>query len=224
MTQAPLFQARSKRMMLPYYFNAGLTPPVTGLGVSHVLSANGLYDPDITGTGSQPTGFDQMMVFYEHYTVYNATLTVVFRNYSTSTAPVVYLAARGDVTNVSSPSVIMTTGNTVCTTLNPGGYANSLKELKMTVRVAKFLGADDLQDNENMRGDVSANPIEGVFFHIGAFYNELAAAGQVYFQARVTYEAVFSEPRVITPSLRSGFHAMIAAAATERKVGGCSAR
>lgn len=216
MAQTPLFAPRSDLKMLSYYSNSSLAVPVTGLGVSYVYSANGLYDPDISGTGTQPTGFDQMMVFYEHYTVYRATCRVTFRNYSTNIAPVVYLAARGDVTNISAVDTVMTTGNTVATSLLPAGVYGSQKELTLTVDIARFLGFDDLQDSNVARGDIAANPSEGAFFHVGAFNNESAAAGTVVFQVRIEYSAVFSEPRVITPSLRSTFLTLIRNASEQK--------
>jgi len=215
MVATPLFPPRSKHMMLPYYLNSSLSVPSTTAAVSYVLSANGLYDPDISGTGIQPMGFDQMMIFYEHYTVYQATLTVTFRNFSATIAPVVFLAVRGDVTNVPDAATVMTTGNTVSTVLMPANVTGSLKELKMHVKIAEFLGFDDLQDSNVARGDIAANPAEGAFFHVGAFYNETTTAGTVQFQARITYDAVFSEARIITPSLRLGFKKLIEASREE---------
>lgn len=217
MTETPLFKARTKHMMLPYYSNSSLSVPSTGLAVSYVYSANGLYDPDISGTGTQPTGFDQMMVFYEQYTVFQATIVVTFRNFSASIAPVVFLAVRADTPNISSVEQVMSTGNTISTTLLPANTAGSLKELRMTVRVASFLGFDDLMDSNVARGDIASNPAEGVFFHVGAFYNEALVAGIVQFQTRITYDAVFSEARVITPSLRAGFKNLILSATSEEK-------
>lgn len=209
MVQTPLFAARSKHKMLPYYSNASLTAPVTGLGVGYVYSANGLYDPDISGTGTQPMGFDQMMVFYEHYTVFSARIRVTFRNFSTAISPIVYIAARGDTVVFTSPEQIMETGNSVSTQLLPANITGSLKELTMTVRCAAFLGFDDLMDSNVARGDIASNPAEGVFFHVGCFNNEASATGVVQFQVRIEYDAVFSEARVITPSLSRRIRALL---------------
>jgi len=194
-----------------------LTPPSTALATTHVFIANGLYDPDITGTGIQPMGFDQMMVFYEHYTVFNARITVTFRNFSANTSPIVFLAARGDLTNIPDPVTVMETGNCISTQLMPGGVTGSLKELKLSVRVGSFLGIDDLMDSNVVRGDISSNPTEGVYFHVGCFNNETLVAGSVSCQARLEYDAVFSEARVITPSLSRMFQTLAVAADSESK-------
>jgi len=46
---------------------------------NYVFSATGMYDPDITGTGHQPLGFDQWLgLFYNHYTVERAHIRATF--------------------------------------------------------------------------------------------------------------------------------------------------
>jgi hypothetical protein len=76
----PLFPARTVKN-LRYATNFQLT--VSGGAVaSYVFAANGLFDPDITGTGHQPMGFDQMMVQYNHYCVMAAKIKVVFKSIS----------------------------------------------------------------------------------------------------------------------------------------------
>lgn len=209
MARMPLFTARSKHKMLPYYTNYSLTLPSTGLASSLVFSANGLYDPDISGIGTQPMGFDQMMIFYEHYTVFNARIIVTFRNFTANTSPVVFIAARADTPLLTDPISIMETGNSVSTQLLPAPSQGSLKELKLTVRVAPFLGFDDLMDSNVARGDITSNPAEGVFFHVGAYNNETLAAGEVKMQVRIEYDAVFTEPRVIVPSLSRALQGLI---------------
>ncbi len=52
-----------------YQTSGTLNPGVAGVAAIQVMTANGLYDPDITGVGHQPRGFDQIMALYNHYTV-----------------------------------------------------------------------------------------------------------------------------------------------------------
>jgi hypothetical protein len=41
----------------------------TGAANSWALRGNGMYDPDVTGAGAQPSGFDQYMAIYKNYRV-----------------------------------------------------------------------------------------------------------------------------------------------------------
>lgn len=205
----PLFPARSKMMMLPYTASSSLTVPSTSAAVGYVFSLNGLFDPDISGTGFQPMGFDQMMVFYEHYTVYRAEVFVSFRNDSTAASTSAALAVRADVTLSTDASIILETGNSVSTKLPPRPAANALQQFRLEVDVAKFLGFDDLQDAEVARGTVSENPAEQLYAHLYGFNQEALVGATVYFDIRINYYARFSEPRIITRSLAKILHRSI---------------
>jgi len=50
-----------------------INPAIGSVGV-HTFAANGLYDPNITGGGHQPVGFDQFTAFYNHYEVLGAKI------------------------------------------------------------------------------------------------------------------------------------------------------
>lgn len=47
-----------------------------GVGAEQVFRGNSLFDPDLTGGGHQPYGFDQWVNFYSYYTVYGSTCKV----------------------------------------------------------------------------------------------------------------------------------------------------
>lgn len=200
MPRAPLFPARSNNVMLPYYLFGNLNTGGGTVANSYVLSANGLFDPDITGTGQQPSGFDQMMIAYEHYTVTHAELVVTFRNLSDSGLDVA-LGVRADVPVVTDVATLMETGHTVSTKLSPATSTGSVKQLRIKVDVASFLGFDDLMDSNVSRGDISNNPAEGVFFHISVFSLSSIPVITAAYEARLEFHAVFSEPRVMTRSL-----------------------
>ncbi len=48
--------------------------------LKQLMSGNSIYDPNATGTGGQPTGFDQWFAFYQHVTVLGCKITVDFVN------------------------------------------------------------------------------------------------------------------------------------------------
>ena len=49
---------------------------ITAAQFHKVFSGNGLYDPDVSGVGHQPLGFDQWMTLYNRYRVYASRIVV----------------------------------------------------------------------------------------------------------------------------------------------------
>ncbi len=47
-------------------------------GSEYVFRLNSLYDPDLTGTGHQPYGFDQFAALYSRYKVDRVHIDVLF--------------------------------------------------------------------------------------------------------------------------------------------------
>jgi len=64
------------RTKLRYVSSFQLTYSGSAAGVRS-FSANGLYDPDITGTGHQPMGFDTYASIYSKYIVRKSSLTIL---------------------------------------------------------------------------------------------------------------------------------------------------
>jgi hypothetical protein len=56
-----------------------LTAGAAGVfGTEQVFRLNSLYDPDLTGTGHQPYGFDTLATLYFHYKVHAVTVSLRF--------------------------------------------------------------------------------------------------------------------------------------------------
>ena len=56
----------------------------TGATNIFTLRGNGLYDPDATGAGSQPTGFDEHMAIYKNFRVLGSKCTAIMSSGSTT--------------------------------------------------------------------------------------------------------------------------------------------
>lgn len=54
---------------------------------AYVMSQNSCYDPDVTGTGHQPRGFDQLAALYNRYVVHKSRCTVAFGNEQSASFP-----------------------------------------------------------------------------------------------------------------------------------------
>ena len=174
---------------------------VQGALGTHVFSANGAYDPNVTGVGNQPRGFDELMALYDQYTVVKSSINVRFMNQGNS-RPYVGIMVR-DTNSVSSTVTdMMEYGDSKVSALplqrlsedKPGGFIMS------SCDVAKFSGSKDVLDNPELKGGAAKNPDEGIFYHICAGSVSDSAAQSVDALVTVTYEVVLHEPKLPPPS------------------------
>jgi hypothetical protein len=188
----PLFGLRTRRK-LPYMqaitLNGGASV-VTG----YVFSANGCFDPNITGTGHQPMGFDQMMVFYNHYTVLRARVTAMFENTGTPTSKV-GLSISGSTTFSTDYEVNIENGQLVWATIQPAGTNGSTCALKTSVNCAAFQGLQNIMDDPDMRGDIASNPIEQLYFLLTLWNTSGATVPVANVDVLIEYDVVFHEPK-----------------------------
>ena len=190
--------------MLRYadYFSLTTT---SGAVNTYVLSANGMFDPNITGTGHQPAGFDQMMLSYEHYTVRTARITASFINQNTFTFPTCAVSVRAGTTPVTNIQQIVEDGMLVSQRLLGANSTSSICLLKTACNVAKFGGVSNLLDNPDYKGTIAANPVEQSYFHVQTWSND-ASTSIVTVEVVIEYVATFTEPRALTQSLRNALH------------------
>lgn len=188
-----LFPARTIKYMR-YSTNFQLTS-TSGAVASYVFAANGLFDPDITGTGHQPMGFDQMMQFFSHYTVIRAKLILVANHASTTPMQVVlrYDAAATPLTVIER---ILENGGNVYAHIDSTGTDNAQKEISLTCDIAKLQGVNPgaLTADNSLRGDVASNPAELTYFHIQLF-SAAGFTGVTNFDVLIEYTSYFTEPR-----------------------------
>lgn len=192
MRQIPLFGLRTRKRL--QYFDTVLFTGAASAVSSYVVSANGAYDPDVTGTGHQPMGFDQMMVFYNHYTVMNAKVRAVFQNTGTVSAHV-GLSVSGTTVNVSDNRQLVENGEMIYTVVTPTGIADSIATLRTSASAARFQGIQQPLDDPNMRGDAASNPTEQFYFHLHLWNPASATVPSCLIDFYLEYDVVFHEPR-----------------------------
>jgi len=169
---------------------------------AYVFSANGLFDPDITGTGHQPMGFDQLMALYEHYTTTNAKITVNFVNESATENAYVGIAI--------FPSDTVETGYTKLVEnglLKRGwvaakdGNPKSQCVLSSACKISKINGrAGNIVGDDLYRGDSASNPSEQTYFHIFGYNVATVSSCTIRFDVILEYDATFTEPRKLAQS------------------------
>lgn len=70
--------AKTKKISLRYVEAIGIDAGGSGLIAYHTFSANNLRDPNITGVGHQPLGFNEYMEHYNHYNVIGCKIKCTF--------------------------------------------------------------------------------------------------------------------------------------------------
>jgi hypothetical protein len=189
----PLFPARSVKT-LRYSTNIQLASS-GGVPNTYVFRANDLFDPDATGTGHQPMGFDQMMVQYNHFCVTKAKIKVIFKAISAAKMTVA-VRLDGAATALTVIDQIVEFGASVIDYLDATSVNGDQKLLWLAVDVAKHMGIskDALTASPNQRGTVSASPTELTYFHVTVF-DAAAQSGTCNIDVILEQEAYFLEPR-----------------------------
>jgi len=196
----PLFPASTIKW-LRYSTNFMLTN-TAGAVATYVFRANDCFDIDFTGTGHQPMGFDQMMVFYNHFCVTHAQIKVVFKNTSTSAPTTVCIRQDASSTPLTVIDRILEAGYYTTEDLEatPGFGSNKLLSCKMSIARMQGVSESALTADPTLRGDAATSPTEITYFHCASWNDQgstTGCAGSVLIEQRV----VFMEPRDATESL-----------------------
>lgn len=144
-----------------------LNPGVGGTAASHVFSLNGLYDPNITGVGGQPIGFDQIMPLFSHYTVIGFNANVKFINTEVSYPQIVGMYVSNAPATTTDPNVMIQNGSCIWDMIaarNSGGP--QVVSLNLRGSVSKFLGRPNILSEDDCRGSIAANPDEQLYLHV----------------------------------------------------------
>lgn len=190
----------SKWAKIPYYDQNNFSTGAVASG-GYVFTANGLWDPNITGTGHQPMGFDQIMVFYEHYTVTSSRITVNFFNNDADDSVVVGILLAPDANIETNFSKLNENGLLTKRWLNANsGNGNNKCTLTVRADIAKLNGKNTVIDDDIFRGDATSNPTEQSYFHLFAYNQVTVNPVTVYFEVLLEFTVKFTEPRKVIQS------------------------
>lgn len=197
----PIFPA-SITKRLRYSTTCAIGATSGAITTTQVFRANDLFDPDYTGSGHQPMGFDQMMVWYNHFTVRKARIRVVAKN-NASGSPTVCVRMDGNLTPITVIDRVVELGGCVTETLEAKGGYGANKVLELSVDIAQLQGVSPktITADANLRGDAATSPVEITYFHI-CCWDTLGTTASVEVDVILDQLATFYEPRDITESFR----------------------
>lgn len=192
---------RALRAPVPYKLTTKLkyTTGVTLVGGNnrlagvHVYSANGVYDPDISGIGHQPRGFDQLMALYDHMVVIYAEINTMF--WANDDTPVVaWIAARDFTTAGATMDDYNELSN--CKRIQVSrqnlGFSN---QIWMKINPNKYLSRTSPLSDPNLKNSSVSNPVEQVYWHVGVSSPTATVPAGTTSETQLTYTVVCIEPK-----------------------------
>lgn len=141
--------------------------PATGGGASHIFRANGMYDPDVTGTGHQPYGFDQLMTLFNHFTVVGSKCTARFNNTDSSNIYNVAIGVYDSATSSTASRIWnLERPGTTYTALGLATGGSNLKTLSKTFSTRKYFNIKNPTDVSRLQGGQVSDPTEQAYFYV----------------------------------------------------------
>lgn len=153
---------------------------------THIFSMNSLFDPDVTGIGSQPMGFDQWKNFYTHYQVLGSSIKVIALNAALSNAVVCVRPA-----NTSVPVLINSAIELPYSRYrwmgNQNGQNRTIIKNYMSVKKMEARNTNSI----NFTAPITASPSSQKFWHVSFASNDRVSAVAMDLDVLITYYVKF---------------------------------
>lgn len=182
-----------------------ITIPFQSIGTfqSYVFAAGNAYDPNLSGIGHQPMGWDQWTQYYNHYVVTGSKITAkcyTTKAQSTSRPTVVGLYLADDTTiPFSDITPVVEAKKGTVRVMNANQVSSTISSY---YSAKKFFNITDIKDNYTRLGaPVTTGPTEQayfVFYHAPLVLGEESQEFTVMFTLEYVIE--FSEPKDIPQS------------------------
>jgi hypothetical protein len=195
----------NRKMM---YFDKGFElTSSTGLLQTYSFRANDVYDPDATGGGHQPVGFDQAMLFWEQFCVFSSKIQCTFTCNSNAAIRVgIFLAP--DTTTLTVQE-LMENGFLTSEVIygasgsSAGGSYHVMKTVSLTSDNVRYFSSSSKETyfaNRDFSGTSANSPTEMNYFTVFAFNASGSGTYDCFFDCSLSYDVRFWEPRKLAIS------------------------
>lgn len=191
--------------VLKYCSSKAYTTGVGGIvGAKNTFRLNGLFDPDITGVGHQPYGYDQITPFFSVYTVRKVWMNITVSGVDDANTYLAYAITPSlSTTNPVGMGIEQISEsdetNFVMLGSSTSGVPNQqIKLPKIDLPQLEGLSWEAFYGNINQRAAITANPGQGAQFHIGVGNTAGLAAKSATLTVEIFFDAYF-EGRMSMP-------------------------
>lgn len=187
-------------LKLPY-FTSGQLNSALGAFVQQTFNLNSLFDPDRTGIGHQPLGFDEWKPFYNRYRVFKVDYVITLTNLDPDQAANVAVINQNAVTTWVDDSVFEQP-NSFYSCLAPRDGSASRKVIKGSVYLPRLNGQSSTQykANENSQAITTVSPVEILTQSIVTHPTLAGSEVNIGYAIKYIYHTELFDPNVLTIS------------------------
>lgn len=180
-----------------YYEKQLSLDPGPSIPAVYCFSANSAYDPNVTATGHQPRGFDQLAGLFNNYEVYGSKITITPTTHQTGYS---YLWTLGVNDDVTWNNLTFIPENPHIKFFNDQALNTNLPKKSMTIACSphKFLGRK--RGDSVMYSSVGASPNQQAYYLVTLEDVGSADPTAVGFSVYISYFVKFFDPISIGPS------------------------
>lgn len=187
-------QAQPTKGLVQFRYVTYNIPVTSSVGApSHyVFRANSPYDPDLSGVGHQPRGWDQWSIFFNYYCVVGSKIRV----YATTDSIVqgacgIMLTDTGSAVGTMDDYIEQKRGRFAI-------ISNDQRAIKMKYAYSarKFFSVKDPSSDDTLCAAMGANPFQGAFYNVWFQTND-ASTEQIRLIVIIDYIVRFKEPAQI---------------------------
>lgn len=199
------YKSKSAKVLFPPLMNVPFTyvddlnlSPAAGAISAYQYRGNSLFDPDLSGVGSQPRYFDTLLgasgstAPYAQYCVLAAKAEVFLRNVSSVFMMASITMAAPGVTVPSSLGEARERQDTVVRQIAPQGSGGSQAKLQMYRKTNSILGIKDTMDSDDAKALHNANPANPWVITIQAYNPDGLGVATIRGNIRITYYSKLS--------------------------------
>lgn len=162
------------------------------VGSEYMFLLNSCYDPDSTGVGHQPYGWDQISPLYRKYIVHNCHVTITATDPSADGLVLCVMVAPTDATfNMAGNSAEAIAEKPMCLTLDVNNTGSQKVKIQQNIDLAELEGltkAQYLDQTSIYGGAVGANPSKASVLKLAAADITATSSTTIKFRVDLVYD------------------------------------